>query len=39
MVVRTGFAQFPSINYKTSNYCIAYLDILDAKQMIKILIF
>lgn len=34
MVVRTGFARFPSTNYKTSNYIIAYLDILGAKQMI-----
>lgn len=34
MVVRTGLARFPSTNYKTSNYCIAYLDILGAKQMI-----
>ncbi len=34
MVIRTGLARFPSTNYKTSNYIIAYLDILGAKQMI-----
>lgn len=34
MVLRTGYARFPSTNYKTSNYIIAYLDMLGAKQMI-----
>ena len=34
MVIRTGLARFPSTNYKTSNYCIAYLDILGATQKI-----
>lgn len=34
MVIRTGLAGFPSTNYKTSNYFVAYLDILGAKQMI-----
>ena len=34
MVIRTGFARFPSTNYKTSNHIIAYLDVLGAKQMI-----
>ena len=34
MVIRAGLARFPSTNYKTSNYIIAYLDILGAKQMI-----
>lgn len=34
MVIRTGYARFPSTSYKTSNYIIAYLDMLGAKQMI-----
>ena len=34
MVLRTGFARFPSTNYKTSNHLIAYLDILGATNMI-----
>lgn len=34
MVTRASLARFPSTNYKTSNYIIAYLDILGAKQMI-----
>lgn len=34
MVTRTGLARFPSTNYKTSNYFIAYLDILGATNMI-----
>lgn len=34
MVIRTGFARFPSTNYKTSNHIIAYLDILGATNMI-----
>lgn len=34
MVLRTGHARFSSKSYKTSNYIIAYLDMLGAKQMI-----
>ena len=34
MVVRTGFARFPSTDYKTSNHIIAYLDILGATDKI-----
>ena len=34
MVIRTGLARSPWTNYKTSNYIIAYLDILGAKDMI-----
>lgn len=34
MVIRTGYARFPWTKYKTSNYIIAYLDMLGAKQMI-----
>ena len=34
MVLRTGLARFPATDYKTSNYCIAYLDILGATQKI-----
>ena len=34
MVLRTGFARFPSTNYKTSNHIIAYLDILGATNKI-----
>ena len=34
MVIRTGSARKPWTNYKTSNYIIAYLDILGAKDMI-----
>ena len=34
MVIRTGLARNPWTNYKTSNYIIAYLDILGAKDMI-----
>ena len=34
MVIRTGLARKPWTNYKTSNYIIAYLDILGAKDMI-----
>lgn len=34
MVLRTGYARFPSTSYKTSNYIIAYLDMLGAKQII-----
>lgn len=34
MVVRTGLARKPWTNYKTANYCIAYLDILGAKDKI-----
>lgn len=28
MTVRTGMARFPVTDYKTSRYCIAYLDVL-----------
>lgn len=35
MVVRTGQTRYPQTNYKTSNYCIAYLDILGATNMIE----
>lgn len=34
MVIRTGLTSYPSTNYKTSNYCIAYLNILGATQKI-----
>lgn len=34
MVLRTGFTRFPSTDYKTSNYIIAYLDILGATNKI-----
>lgn len=34
MVLRTGLARFPATDYKTSNYCIAYLNILGATQKI-----
>ena len=34
MVIRTGEAQFPSTHFKTSIYCIAYLDILGSKEKI-----
>ena len=34
MTKRTGGARFPSTNYKTSKYCIAYLDILGGKSII-----
>lgn len=34
MVVRTGFARFPSTDYKISNHIIAYLDILGATDKI-----
>ena len=34
MVIRTGLARKPRTNYKTSNYIIAYLDILGAKDLI-----
>ena len=34
MVVRTGFARFPSTDYKTTNHIIAYLDILGATNKI-----
>lgn len=34
MVIRTGYARFPWTKYKTSNYIIAYLDMLGAKQII-----
>lgn len=34
MVIRTGLTRKPWTNYKTSNYIIAYLDMLGAKQMI-----
>lgn len=34
MVIRTGLARKPWTNYKTSNYIIAYLDILGVKQLI-----
>lgn len=34
MVIRTGYARFPWTKYKTSNYIIAYLDMLGVKQMI-----
>jgi len=34
MVLRTGFARFPSTDYKTTNHIIAYLDILGATNKI-----
>jgi len=34
MTKRTGNARFPRTNYKTSRYCIAYLDMLGAKSII-----
>lgn len=34
MVERTGFARFPSTDYKTTNHIIAYLDILGATNKI-----
>ena len=34
MVKRAGLARFPSTSYKTSNYIIAYLDILGATSKI-----
>ena len=34
MVQRAGLARFPSTSYKTSNYIIAYLDILGATSKI-----
>ena len=34
MVLRTGYARFPSTNYKTSNHIIAYLDVLGATNLI-----
>lgn len=34
MVIRTGLARKPWTNYETSNYIIAYLDILGAKDII-----
>lgn len=34
MVLRTGFARFPSTDYKTTNHIIAYLDILGATDLI-----
>ena len=33
-MLRTGKTLFPSTDFKTSNYCIAYLDILGAKNLI-----
>lgn len=33
-MLRTGKTRFPSTDFKTSNYCIAYLDILGAKNLI-----
>ena len=35
MMLRTGKTRFPSTDFKTSNYCIAYLDILGAKNLIR----
>ncbi len=34
MTIRTGGARFPNTNYKTSKYCVAYLDILGGKSII-----
>lgn len=34
MTQRTGDARFPTTNYKTSKYCVAYLDILGGKKII-----
>lgn len=34
MTIRTGGARFPSTNYKTSKYCVAYLDILGGRNII-----
>lgn len=34
-MLRTGKTRFPSTDFKTSNYCIAYLDILGAKNLIR----
>ena len=34
-MLRTGITRFPSTDFKTSNYCIAYLDILGAKNSIR----
>ena len=34
MTLRTGDARFPKTNYKTSQYCVAYLDMLGAKNII-----
>ena len=34
MTQRTGDARFPRTNYKTSQHCIAYLDMLGGKNVI-----
>lgn len=34
MAIRTGNARNPSTNYKTSKYCVAYLDILGGRRII-----
>ncbi len=34
MVVRLGRARFPETNYKTTRYCVAYLDMLGGKKII-----
>lgn len=34
MVIRTGLTKFPATNYKTSNYIIAYLDMLGVSNKI-----
>lgn len=34
MVIRTGEARFPKTNYKTTRYCVAYLDMSGGKKII-----
>lgn len=34
MVIRAGEAKYPHTNYKTSKYCVAYLDVLGFKNVI-----
>ena len=34
MTIRTGDARFPNTDYKTSQYCVAYLDMLGATSII-----
>ena len=35
MTLRTGDARFPRTNYKTSRYCVAYLDFLGGTDIIR----
>ncbi len=35
MTIRTGGMRYPHTNYKTSKYCVAYLDVLGTKEIIS----